>query len=252
MQSKLPDIYLFNPTCEYAVANGNISWQPNRLLQKMETDLAVLPMYFASRKDFVITEKSPTERFLERVRLVSNEIPSFFSKREILKPSFCEIPKNRLLPWGWSPAAHKLLSPLKNNCSPEFKQSPVFNWNPEYREIYSKQFALNLLRILIREIRANYFISNHLIPEICRTRAEVEMLIKKWDKIMVKAPWSSSGRGLQPVTKTPVHPKVWEKITGIFKEQGYVIVEPYLHKIHDFSFQFEMKNRGFYEDKVQQ
>ena len=57
---------------------------------------------------------------------------------------------------------------------------------------------------------------------------------------MVKAPWSSSGRGLQPVTKLPVHPKVWEKIMGIVKEQGYAIAEPFLNKQFDLSFQFEI------------
>ena len=58
---------------------------------------------------------------------------------------------------------------------------------------------------------------------------------------MIKAPWSSSGRGLQPITKTPVHPKVWEKINGIITDQGYVMVEPLLNKAFDLAFQFEMK-----------
>ena len=58
---------------------------------------------------------------------------------------------------------------------------------------------------------------------------------------MVKAPWSSSGRGLQPITKTPVHEKVWEKILAIVKDQGFAIVEPYLNKVLDLAFQFELK-----------
>ncbi len=56
---------------------------------------------------------------------------------------------------------------------------------------------------------------------------------------MVKAPWSSSGRGLQAITKTPVHEKVWEKLLGIVKEQGYAIVEPFRDKQLDLAFQFE-------------
>jgi hypothetical protein len=65
--------------------------------------------------------------------------------------------------------------------------------------------------------------------------------IQHWGNLMIKAPWSSSGRGLQPITKTPVHPKVWEKVIGIVKEQGYAIAEPYLNKVLDLAFQFELK-----------
>lgn len=59
---------------------------------------------------------------------------------------------------------------------------------------------------------------------------------------MVKAPWSSSGRGLQKVTKTPVAEKVWEKLLGIINDQGYSIVEPLLEKALDLAFEFELKN----------
>ena len=58
---------------------------------------------------------------------------------------------------------------------------------------------------------------------------------------MIKAPWSSSGRGLQPITKTPVHPKVWEKVMGIVKEQGFAIAEPLLNKALDLALLFELK-----------
>jgi hypothetical protein len=80
-----------------------------------------------------------------------------------------------------------------------------------------------------------------LSPKICVTRNDFETAIQQWGNVMIKAPWSSSGRGLQPITKTPVHPKVWEKVQGIVKEQGYAIAEPYLHKILDLAFQFEIK-----------
>jgi len=63
----------------------------------------------------------------------------------------------------------------------------------------------------------------------------------KWGKLMVKAPWSSSGRGLQPIRYKPIHPKVWAKILAMVKDQGYTIVEPYLDKVIDLAFQFELK-----------
>ncbi|HOI48862.1 MAG TPA: hypothetical protein PK167_06130, partial [Prolixibacteraceae bacterium] len=62
---KLPDVYLFNPTCEMAIANGTVSWQPNRLLQQMETDLGNLPQFFAAETDVVLVKRLPGKAFTD-------------------------------------------------------------------------------------------------------------------------------------------------------------------------------------------
>jgi hypothetical protein len=151
------------------------------------------------------------------------------------------MPKNKLLPWGWSPAAHKFLSQFKQSCSVEFRQSPVFNWNTVHREITSRKFAAGILKKLQAILNTDYILPVELIPKVCTCQKDFENAIQQWGNLMVKAPWSSSGRGLQPITKTPVHPKVWEKVMGIVKEQGYAIAEPYLNKVLDLAFQFELK-----------
>ncbi len=236
------NIFLFNPTCEFAIANGSPNWQPNSLLQKMEADLSVLPLFFAKKNDFVLADKMPSSEFIENLQRTSVEIPNFILKNEATSnQQFIQLPKNKLLPWGWSPAAHQFLFPLKELCSSEFRQSPVFNWKPEHREITSRKFALDILTQVSKSINANFVLPSELYPKICITQNDFENAIKQWGKIMVKAPWSSSGRGLQPITKTPVHQKVWEKVLGIVREQGYAIAEPYLNKVLDLAFLFELK-----------
>jgi hypothetical protein len=236
------DIYLFNPTCEYAIANKNEHWQPNQLLQKMEYDLSGLPLFFAKKNDFVLVDNIPSLEFIELLEQLDIEIPNLILKNEALNnQQFIDLPKNKLLPWGWSPAAHKFLFPFKESCSVEFQQSPVFYWTPEHREITSRKFASEILKQLQTKFSADYILPVELAPKICITQNDFETAIQQWGKIMVKAPWSSSGRGLQPITKTPVHPKVWEKVLGIVKEQGYAIAEPYLNKVLDIAFLFELK-----------
>jgi len=242
MAKKRPDIYLFNPTCEYAVANGYASWQPNRLLQKMEEDLGTLPLFFGRPTDVVLVKKIPPPEFLATLEKIGITPPRFIPTDEIAgNRQFINEPKQRLLPWGWSPAVHRLLTPLKNSCAENFKNSPVFNWRPEYREIYSKKFALGILKTLLPKLPPEKILPPHLLPKVCSTKAELETSLLRWGKIMVKAPWSSSGRGLQRVTKTPVVEKVWEKLLGIINEQGYAIAEPLLDKVLDVAFQFELK-----------
>ncbi|MBN1987178.1 MAG: hypothetical protein JW761_12790 [Prolixibacteraceae bacterium] len=238
----LPNIYFFNPTCEYAVANGTASWQPNRILQKMESDLAMLPLYFADSQDLILVERLPSKKFVEQFDKMGYTLPQFVLKKEILNT--VTVPKttfNKLLPWGWSPAAHKTLARLKSGCSEEFLTSPVAHWKPEHRNLYSKGFALTILKELLCTAPSGIFITEDLLPEICTTKEQFERLILRWEKLMVKAPWSSSGRGLQPITKTPVHEKVWEKLMGIVNDQGFAIVEPLLEKAADLAFQFELQ-----------
>jgi hypothetical protein len=233
-------VFLYNPTCEYAVANGNGTWQPNKILQKMENDLATLPLFFARPNDQVIVPELPSKSFLEQLKRIGVEPPDFILKQTIQQQNYTSK-INELRPWGWSPAAHKLLDPLKQYCSEDFKNSPVFNWKPEYKHYYSKKFALGILKQIITRFPSEYFIEQNQIAEICTLQTEIEELLNIWGNVMVKAPWSSSGRGLQPITKTPVHPKVWERILGIVKEQGYAIVEPYLKKVIDLALQFHVK-----------
>lgn len=235
--------FLFNPTCDFAVGNGHPAWQANRILQKMEQDLATLPMFLGSEADCVLVDKLPSSEFLDTVVKVFPGLPSFHLKKGALtSEKFINTPKLRLMPWGWSPAAHQLLSPLKASCSDSFKRSPVFNWKPQHRDLYSKEFASKILRTILSAGNHHIFLPSEMSPQVCRSQTEFEMLIEKWGKIMVKAPWSSSGRGLQAITKTPVHPKVWEKVIGMVKEQGYAICEPYLNKALDLAFQFELQS----------
>lgn len=239
-KTKLPNIFLFNPTCEYAIANETVSWQPNKILQKMETDLATLPLFFAAANDKLIVSKLPSDKFINHLQRIGIKAPEFILKQSIANKKN-NTPVNKLKPWGWSPAAHKLLSPIKPNCSEAFKVSPVFNWQPEYKHLYSKKFARGILQQITRNYPSKYFIEQNQLTEICITKNDFILLIEKWEKLMVKAPWSSSGRGLQPIRHKPIHEKVWAKILAMVKDQGYTIVEPYLNKVIDLAFQFEMK-----------
>lgn len=236
----MPNLYFFNPTCEYAVGNGSPNWQPNQLLQRMEADLDILPMFFASPNDFVLVEKLPSNNHSETLSELGITLPGFILKNDALnKVGIQNQEWNSLKPWGWSPVAHRFLQVFKNSCSAEFQNSPVFNWKPEYRDLYSKKFSLEILTRLLREFPNENFIPETLKARVCTRKEDFEQLISIWEKLMVKAPWSSSGRGLQPITKTPVHHKVWEKLMGIISEQGFAMTEPLLDKKLDIAFQFK-------------
>lgn len=209
----------------------------------MENDLSTLPLFLANAGDVVLVEQLPSQKYLESIARLGLGLPNFLEIEKALNTETSPLEIiNSLKPWGWSPATHKLLAPLKPICANVFQESPVFNWSAEIRNLYSKKFALSIQKQMIREFPDTVFIPEELTGQVCYKLQQIETLINRWGNLMIKAPWSSSGRGLQPITKTPVHPKVWEKILGIIKDQGYAIVEPFLDKQLDIAFQFELKN----------
>ncbi|HKJ80355.1 MAG TPA: hypothetical protein VKA10_12500, partial [Prolixibacteraceae bacterium] len=85
MHKHLPNIFLFNPACEYAVANGNKHWQPNSILQKMETDLSLLPLYLANPNDFVLVRKEISADFMESLQRLITHLPEIKLLKKAIK-----------------------------------------------------------------------------------------------------------------------------------------------------------------------
>lgn len=105
-----PDIFLFNPTCDFAIANKTASWKPNLLLQTMERDLTNLPQFLCQQNDIVLVHEIPSEQLLKNLHLAGFTIPRFKTITESLSDQiFISEPISHLRPWGWSPAAHNLL-----------------------------------------------------------------------------------------------------------------------------------------------
>jgi hypothetical protein len=69
---------------------------------------------------------------------------------------------------------------------------------------------------------------------------EIDLLLKKHSPLVLKAPLSSSGRGIQIIRKTQLNNSNKQWISGVLKQQNYLIAEPYLEKLLDLSFQFQV------------
>jgi hypothetical protein len=234
-----PDIYLFNPTCELAVANGLVNYMAPAQLRKFEDELSTLPWVLAVPKDIILADKVPSHQFTDLLETAGFGLPSFLSLESTLSnATLFSTEKGFLFPWGWSPSAHKLLSPLKSGCCPEFNNSQVAEWRDVHRELYSRKTALAILEKIINEYHSDNILSSNDLPEICTSHEQIIALQHKCGKLVVKAPWSSSGRGLQILRPNEYNQTNRQVITGYLKQQGFVIVEPWHNKVLDLSFQF--------------
>jgi len=232
------NIYYFNPTCELAVANGSFSYQPPLLLQEMERDLAILPFAFCTKDDFVLTENLPSASFLKLLTDAGFNLPKF-----CLLTDLESLPKdsiNAIFPWGWSSAAHFKLKHLKEKCSGSFKISPTFNWSSECKLLFERSTSLNFLNGILNNNPPDWFIGKEMNGQEVASCDEIDLLLEKYSPLVLKAPLSSSGRGIQIIRKTKLNTSNKQWISGVLKQQNYLIAEPYLEKLMDISFQFEI------------
>lgn len=232
------NIYYFNPTCELAVANGSFSYQPPLLLQEMEHDLSILPFVFCTENDFVLTEKPPSVIFLQKFEKLGFDLPRFCSLAELEA-----LPGNSfdtIYPWGWSPAVHFKLKNLKEKCSETFKLSPVFNWNSEHQLLFERSTSLDFLIGLLENNPPDWFIRKEMIGTKITNCEEIELILEKHSPLVLKAPLSSSGRGIQIIRNAKLNTSNKQWISGVLKQQSYLIAEPFLEKLIDLSFQFRV------------
>ena len=234
-----PDIYLFNPTCELAVANGSTNFMAPAQLRRFENELSILPGILARPEDIVLVDHIPPQQFIDQLEAAGFSLPDYRTKESSLADEqFLSEQKGFLFPWGWSPATHKQLFPLKSRCCTEFSRSPIAEWREIHRELYSRKSALAILEKIIAAQSSNEFLSSNDLPQICRSHDEIITLQQKWDKVVVKAPWSSSGRGLQILRSHEYNQTNKQVITGFLKQQEYVVAGPWHEKVMDLSFQF--------------
>ena len=238
LNSMAKNVYHFNPTCELAVANGSFSYMPPLLLQEMERDLSILPFVFGTENDFVVTENRPSAEFSQKLKNAGFDLPVFCGLADLESLYIGSF--DALCPWGWSPAAHFKLKNLKKKCADEFKASPVFDWKEEHKSLFERATSLSFLTQILEKNKPGWFIERAMTGTKVTTCQEIESLLERHSSIVLKAPLSSSGRGIQIIRKKELNQSNRQWISGIIRQQNYLIAEPFLKKLIDLSFQFQI------------
>lgn len=239
-ESMVSNVLYFNPTCELAIANGSFSYMPPKLLRDFESDCSVLPFLFASPGDCILTERKPTPAFTSRLGDLNFPVPAFLS----LKEAASRETWGHLYPWGWSPATHFYLKELKDHCCPVFKESPVFNWQEKHKLLFERSTSLEFLYTLLENHAREFFIQREHTGIRVNSVYEVEQLLTGHKGLVLKAPLSSSGRGIQMIRKGSLNASNKQWISGVLNQQKYLVAEPFLDKLADLSFQFKITDQG--------
>ena len=213
------DLYIFNPDCELAIANGGRFYMPPANIVRMAEDLAFLPAYLGGEEDGV---------------LVSREVPPDFNRelaipvRPVREEEVAAHPEAwQGVPWGRSPKVCRWMA----------EHGIGEAWQEAWKDSYSRLTARN---VLLQLMDALPFVEEGIVPRVCHSLEEVKQATESGDWL-VKAPWSSSGKG-QLRLKHPINPKADEWMGGILKRQGYLMLERRLDKVQDFAMEFQIAN----------
>lgn len=230
-------IRYFNPGHETAVLNGSKFYMAPANVVNMQRDLAYLPAYYSSNDDFILVHESPSSDFTS---FTSNELGvcnQCFTKENIISIA------NRLVGlevdlWGISPQALYTFETLSKEYSLNLS---LPKWDEIYKELSNRYTSYSCLQYLIDN---SFDYSKSTLPLFFYNLDDIEKYLEKNDqtRYLVKAPFSSSGRGLLWLPLDGLTRTERQIIHGHLKKQGCVSLERVLDKKIDFAMEFLCKD----------
>ena len=236
-------LHIFNPEHDLALASGLANFTAPHAGRQLRHDLGFLPVLWAKEGDLVLVDDlAMAERGLRllRPRVRYRQTASLVSGNSQFSAG--KLPVCRYLtqvePWGWDLA---LLSRLRRQGFPT-ELLPSETQIDTIRQLSHRRTAAQLLPALRFEGTVGEAVE-------CRSIEEVEAFISQHPRTVLKAPWSSSGRGIRFVESVAADLQsaaVPSSLTGwlrnVLKVQGSVMAEPYYHKVKDFGMEFEWRD----------
>lgn len=245
-------IHIFNPEHDIALASDLSNFTAPHAGRCLRYDLGFLPALWAEEGDIVLVDDE--EWSLKQWRRLRSRIVSQLginsslaedikfltlgnqaSKAEmVIGTNDSPLKDMEIRPWGWNRALCAQLKRrgIPQECLPS-DQSLLTIRTLSHRRIASEVLS----KIQVRGVVGESF--------ECFQPHEVEDLLQKYGHIVMKAPWSSSGRGLRfsSLDRTPLAAQMgW--LCNLLKSQRSVMVEPFYHKVKDFGMEFYSDGKG--------
>ena len=216
-------LHIFNPEHDIALAANLSNFTAPHAGRQLRHDLGYLPAIWATDGYVLVENEAEAQR--DFARLMHRPFDHFVEKRQLAK-----LDITRVEPWGWDPALRGFLIRYGVEAVPSEEEIGVI------RDLSHRKHAVDLLRALEMEGTIGQ-------SWLADTIVEVKQALRDCEQLVVKAPWSSSGRGVRFVDRSlNDYQQRW--IKNVVAAQGSVVIEPYCHKVKDFGMEFESDGKG--------
>ena len=219
-------LLVFNPEHDLALAANLSNFTAPHAGRQLRADLGFIPAIWAAANDFVLVEnvEDAERRFL---RLTRRPFGRFIAKELLCKLQFSAVDV-----WGWDLAIRAYLL----RWGVDAAVMPTVTQIDAIRQLSHRRYAMQLLERLQMP---------GTIGRSCETD-QMEMIadrLQSGEHLVVKAPWSSSGRGVRFMEgDMNIYDKGW--VRHVIEKQGSVMVEPYYNKVKDFGMEFVSDGKG--------
>ena len=226
-------LHLFNPEHDIALAANLSNFTAPHAGRQLRHDLGWLPALWADEGDAVLVDDvhyatAAYERFLKNARLHARKV-MMAERRQLAR-----LPISQIAPWGWDLALRDSLR--RAGCAPSLL--PGDEQIACIRRLSNRETA----HLLLPDLRIDGTIGESFV---CRQESDVSVLLDHYGRVVLKAPWSSSGRGLRFLDKernTLPMQSGW--LRRMLSAQGFVMAEPYYDKVLDFGMEFVAQADG--------
>ena len=216
-------LHIFNPEHDIALAANLSNFTSPHAGRQLRHDLGWLPALWASEGYVLVEDVEAAARDFARV--MHRQFDGFVDKHQLVK-----LDIDHVEPWGWDLALRSFLVRYGVKAVPTVEEIGVI------RDLSHRKYAVELLRALTCDGTIGYSWRADLM-------AEVRQALQDHQHIVVKAPWSSSGRGVRFIDKTlDEYQRRW--IKNVIASQGSVVIETYCNKVKDFGMEFESDDHG--------
>lgn len=224
-------LHIFNPEHDIALSYNRRHLTMPHVVQELRMNIGWIPALWASDGDVVLVDDVAfAVKASARYRHIAHDV-LFLTKQELKGMSFEQV-----CPWGWDVTICTMLleSGIDKGVLPSAAE--LYMMRHLSNRLHTAQ-ALKVLREGIEDStvgEAEYVIDDKRAWE----------LISKWKDVVVKAPWSSSGRGVRYISGGIVPRTTQGFMNNTMKLQGGIMIEPYYNKVKDFGMEFEMLPNG--------
>lgn len=207
-----------------AFANDGERFTLPHAIQEFRMNLGYMPALWADDGDCVLVDDVPfAVKALSQCRKAHADV--LFITNEGLR----DVTFTGIEPWGWDRAVRRALLDAGFDAG----SLPSDEYLSYVRDLSDRRRTIDVLSFVRTGIEG----ATCGESMFCSTLAEVGEALSERGKIVVKAPWSSSGRGVKYVDRG-FSPSLSGWVANVVARQGGVMVEPYYRKVKDFALEF--------------
>jgi len=215
-------LHIFNPEHDLALAANLSNFTAPRAARLLRQQLGWLPALWAEEDDLILVDDVMTAQ--GSYGQLGGE-RRFVDKTELSRFDVTEV-----RPWGWDLALRRFL--LRHGV----EAVPTEEVIAGIRELSHRKYAVSLLGSLQCSGTVGFSTEADSLDEVMEC-------LHQYGRIVVKAPWSSSGRGVRFVDSS-LNESQQQWIRNVIEHQGSVVVEPFYQSIKDFGMEFDSDGEG--------